>query len=135
VIWRATFTQHLVLIRDLLNSDEDPIPRTSAASGQEMFNTYCAVCHGKDAKGDGPAAAVLKVPPPNLTTLCLRHGGTYPTAYVETVLKFGVETAPAHGAKDMPIWGPVLGAISVNAPEAELRIHNLNQYIESLQAK
>jgi cytochrome c553 len=112
-----------------------PIPRTPAASGQEMFNTYCAVCHGKDAKGDGPAAAALKVPPPNLTMLSLRHGGKYPTAYVETVLKFGVETFPAHGAKDMPIWGPLLGAISVDAPEAELRIHNLNQYIESLQAK
>jgi len=112
-----------------------PIPRTSAASGQEMFNTYCAVCHGKDANGDGPAAGALKVPPPNLTTLSLRHGGKYPTAYVETVLKFGVETFPAHGAKDMPIWGPLLGAISADAPEAKLRIHNLNQYIESLQAK
>jgi len=112
-----------------------PIPGTSAASGQEMFNTYCAVCHGKDAKGDGPAAAALKMPPPDLTTLSLRHGGKYPTAYVETVLRFGVETFPAHGAKDMPIWGPLLGAISVDAPEAELRIHNLNQYIESLQAK
>ena len=112
-----------------------PIPRTSAASGQEMFNTYCAVCHGNDAKGDGPAAAALKVPPPNLTMLSRRHGGKYPTAYVETVLKFGVETFPAHGAEDMPIWGPVLRATSVDAPEAELRIQSLNRYIESLQAK
>ena len=112
-----------------------PIPTTSAASGQEMFNTYCAVCHGKDAKGDGPAAAALKVPPPNLTTLSQRHDGKYPAMYVESVLMFGAETFPAHGAKDMPIWGPLLGAISVDAPEAELRIHNLNQYIESLQAK
>jgi len=51
------------------------------------------------------------------------------------VLMFGVENFPAHGAKDMPIWRPLLGAISVDAPEAELRIHDLNQYIESLQAK
>jgi len=112
-----------------------PIPRTSAASGQEMFNTYCAVCHGKDAKGDGPAAAALKVPPPNLTMLSQRHGGKYPAMYVESVLMFGAGNFPAHGSKDMPIWGPVLGAISVDAPEAELRIQNLNQYIESLQAK
>lgn len=112
-----------------------PIPRTSADSGQEMFNTYCAVCHGKDAKGSGPAAAAFKVPPSDLTMLSQRHEGKYPTAYVETVLKFGVETFPAHGAKDMPIWGPLLRAISVDTPEAELRIHNLNQYIESLQVK
>jgi len=32
-----------------------PVPVTSAASGEEMFKTYCAVCHGKDGKGDGPS--------------------------------------------------------------------------------
>ena len=31
-------------------------PMTSPASGKEMFVSYCASCHGKDAKGDGPAA-------------------------------------------------------------------------------
>ena len=25
-----------------------PIKPTSAASGEEMYNTYCAVCHAKD---------------------------------------------------------------------------------------
>jgi len=52
-----------------------PIQRTSATSGQEMFNTYCAACHGKDAKGNGPAGGALKVPPPDLTTLSQRHDG------------------------------------------------------------
>ena len=33
-----------------------PIKPTSAASGQEMYTSYCAVCHGKDGKGGGPAA-------------------------------------------------------------------------------
>lgn len=114
-----------------------PIPRTSAASGQEMFNSYCAVCHGKDAKGNGPAAPALKVPPPDLTTLSQRHGGKYPATYVESVIKFGAENFPAHGAKDMPVWGPTLSAISggPNAPEFALRITDLTQYIESLQAK
>ena len=114
-----------------------PIQRTSAASGQEMFNSYCAVCHGKDAKGNGPAVGALKVPPPDLTTLSQRHDGKYPTMYVESVLKFGAENFPAHGTKDMPIWGPLLGSISggINAPQTTQRIYNLNQYIESLQAK
>ncbi|HUJ11528.1 MAG TPA: c-type cytochrome, partial [Verrucomicrobiae bacterium] len=30
-------------------------PATSPSSGKEMFMSYCASCHGKDAKGDGPA--------------------------------------------------------------------------------
>ena len=33
-----------------------PFKPTSAGSGEQMFNEYCASCHGKDAKGDGPAA-------------------------------------------------------------------------------
>src|SRR5208282_5758434 len=110
------------------------IPRTSAASGAEMFNTYCAVCHGKDAKGNGPAAAALKVPPADLTTLAQRHGGKFPGDYVATVLRSGVQEAKAHGSKDMPIWAPLfasLGNGSVASPEVAQRIHNLSQYIES----
>lgn len=39
------------------------------ASGREMFLPYGASCHGKEAKGDGPAASVLKVAPADLTGL------------------------------------------------------------------
>ncbi len=35
--------------------------------GAEVFATYCAVCHGPDGKGNGPAAAALVPPPPDLT--------------------------------------------------------------------
>ena len=119
---------------------KETIKNTSAASGEEMYKEYCAVCHGKDAKGNGPAAAALKMPPPDLTTLSQRHGGKYPATYVESVLKFGAKTFPAHGAKDMPIWGPLFGSISfdingIDALQVTQRIHNLTQYIESVQAK
>ena len=126
-----------------------PIQKTSAPSGEDMFNTYCAVCHGKDAKGNGPAAGALKVPPADLTTLAQRHGGKFPTEYVTTVLQYGVEDIKAHGSKDMPVWGPLFGpsgslSKSQSLPLAEarevssavtLKIHNLSQYIESLQGK
>jgi mono/diheme cytochrome c family protein len=126
-----------------------PIQKTSAPSGEDLFNTYCAVCHGKDAKGNGPAAGAFKVPPPDLTTLAQHHGGKFPTEYVTAVLQYGVEGVKAHGSKDMPVWGPLLGPSgalrqSPSLPLAEerevsslvtLKIHNLSQYIESLQAK
>ena len=113
------------------------ITNTSPASGAEMFNSYCAACHGKDAKGDGPAAAALKTPPPDLTMLAQHNGGKYPSAEVESVLKFGAEKYPAHGAKDMPVWGPLLGSISggQRSDLVTLRINSLNRYIESMQAK
>src|SRR4029077_8719707 len=42
---------------------------TSPASGKEMFNAYCAVCHGKDGKARAPAASALKKAPADLTRL------------------------------------------------------------------
>jgi mono/diheme cytochrome c family protein len=130
-------------------SKKSPAPATSAPSGEGLFNSYCAACHGKDAKGDGPAAAALKVPPPDLTTLGKRHGGKFPADYFTSVLQYGVEEVKAHGSKDMPVWGPLFGpsgslrksqemplaeARDVNAAVAE-KIRSLSQYVESLQAK
>ena len=37
-----------------------PVKATSPASGPEMYTTYCAVCHGIDGKGRGPAADALR---------------------------------------------------------------------------
>lgn len=53
-------------------------PATSPASGKEMFMSYCASCHGKDAKGDGPAASALKQAPADLTALAKQNGGSIP---------------------------------------------------------
>ena len=46
-----------------------PVRPTSPASGKLMYTTYCAVCHGVDGKGAGPAAAALKDQPTNLVQL------------------------------------------------------------------
>ena len=40
-----------------------PPENTSITSGAEMFGTYCAVCHGVDGKGNGPAAPALAKQP------------------------------------------------------------------------
>ncbi len=112
-----------------------PIKPVNAASGQEMFKGYCAVCHGEDAKGNGPAASAMKVPPTDLTTLAQKNGGKYPAMHVSSVVR-GEADLPAHGSKDMPVWGPLFFRLS-HGHEAEVqqRISNLNQYIESIQAK
>jgi mono/diheme cytochrome c family protein len=115
-----------------------PMKQTSPASGAEMYKSYCSACHGKEGKGDGPAASALKAAPANLTLLAKNNKGQFPADHVATVLKFGSD-APAHGSKDMPTWGPLFGALdgkgSGNDATVQLRIHNLTEYIKSLQAK
>ena len=110
-------------------------PVTSAASGSEMYMSYCASCHGKDAKGNGPAAAALKSVPPDLTTLAKRNGGKYPALKVTSILR-GNENLVPHGNQEMPVWGPVFLVVSGgNQSIVDLRITNLNHYLESLQQK
>ena len=112
-----------------------PVKPTSAASGEEMYVNYCAVCHGKDGKGAGPAADALKVAPPDLTTLAKRNDGKYPALKVASVIR-GEADMPAHGSKDMPVWGNLFWQMSGgHDAEVQQRIANLNTYLESLQAK
>ncbi len=109
--------------------------QTSPASGKEMYTAYCAACHGPDAKGDGPAAASLKTPAADLTTLAKRSDdGKYPRDHVANVLRTG--SVAAHGSSDMPTWGPLFKSLDPNHDIAvQQRIKNLNDYLESLQAK
>jgi mono/diheme cytochrome c family protein len=112
-----------------------PVKQTSAASGKEMYTTYCAVCHGTDGKGGGPAASALKAPPTDLTLLSKNNGGKYPGLKVTSAIR-GESNVAAHGSKDMPVWGSLFLNLSHgHESEVQQRVSNLSQYIESLQAK
>jgi len=114
---------------------QTPIKQTSAASGKEMFNQYCAPCHGTDGTGKGPAASSMKTPPTDLTQLARKHDGKYPASSVASVLKFG-NGPGAHGSADMPVWGPLLQSLDkYHDATVQQRIANIVSYIETLQAK
>ncbi len=112
-----------------------PARHTPANSGKQMFEAYCAACHGKGGKGDGPAAAALKAPPTDLTVLARRNYGKFPSMQVAKAIT-GEAGISAHGSKEMPIWGPVFMFMShQHESEVHLRIVNLSNYIKSLQQK
>jgi mono/diheme cytochrome c family protein len=114
-------------------SVEDTLPPTYMPTGEQMFKQYCAACHGSDAKGMGPLAAVLKTAPPDLTTLAKRHLGKFPYDYVKNILAFGPGPS-AHGSSDMPTWGPIFRYYDKqNQRVVEQRIKNLCDYLASLQ--
>jgi hypothetical protein len=100
-------------------------------SGAELYSQHCAACHGNDLKGGGPVPSPFKAPP-DLTTLARRHGGTFPDAYVSSVLRSGI-AMPAHGPAEMPIWGADFAL--ERRPEVALRITSLTNYIKPRQTK
>jgi mono/diheme cytochrome c family protein len=109
-----------------------PIAMTSMASGEEMYSAYCAACHGKLGRGDGPAASVFKTAPTNLTTLAAKNNGKFPDLEIASVLQWGPKATNAHGSKDMPVWGTLFQSLG-DQGQTKQRIYNLTKYVESLQ--
>lgn len=104
-------------------------------SGPKLYQAYCAVCHGNDAKGTGLAAATLKTWPADLTTISKRHGGLFPTLHVAEKIE-GEDMVAAHGSREMPIWGPVFRSMAHgHSDSARVRMENLLTYLESIQEK
>lgn len=102
--------------------------------GKDNYDAYCAVCHGKAGKGDGPAAPAMKMPVPDLTMMAQRSNGKFNAlAAQQAIESAGRVTSGAHGIDDMPIWGDVFRG--EGAPRKTLRIGNLVKYLESIQAK
>ncbi len=109
--------------------------KTPPLSGKQLFASYCALCHGADAKGGGPFSPQLKVWPPDLTVLARKNDGVFPFLHVSEIIdgEFG---KPAHGSGEMPIWGPVFRSVAQGRKDsAQRRITSLVKYLESLQQK
>lgn len=111
------------------------LTRTSPVSGSEMFRTYCAVCHGVNGKGDGPAAGALKKSPADLTQLTVRNNGKYPDRRVAQAIS-GDTQIGAHGSQEMPVWGDLFKSLDEGMADVPLlRIANLTDYIKTIQAR
>jgi mono/diheme cytochrome c family protein len=115
-----------------------PIKPVAAFSGERMYANYCAVCHGNNGKGNGPAAKALNISPADLTRLAQQNHGKFPDSHVYTVIHGDTNAAVAHGTKDMPVWAALFTQSSGGVPpdsEVHQRISNLTKYVESLQQR
>jgi mono/diheme cytochrome c family protein len=111
-----------------------PARPTTSTSGKDLFREYCAVCHGQDAKGAGPAADALKKSPGDLTQLSRKNSGKFPEQRVLATFK-GEAGVTAHGSQDMPVWGAIFTNMSPNLNQGQDRIYALLNYLEEIQAK
>jgi mono/diheme cytochrome c family protein len=113
---------------------QNPLVIDSMA-GPDLFQFYCAPCHGRDGRGRGPVAAVLKTPPADLTKIAEKRAGTFPRADIIGFVSEGSALIPAHGTIDMPVWGPIFRSLDSSEARNRARIDNLVSYLESIQAK
>ena len=112
-----------LLLQGQVNPELDAIPSVnpqtadaaSITAGSDLWATNCLACHGAGGKGDGPQAASLSYPPPDLTTGHFLYHGDRDTYY-----------AIVHGVDgtDMPGFGDHLAATD---------IWNLINYLHRLQ--
>jgi mono/diheme cytochrome c family protein len=107
-----------------------------AEIGAPIFTRYCASCHGMDGRGNGPTAAALRARPADLTGIARRRNGAFPTAEIAKFIDGRFEF-PAHGSREMPVWGERFGS-DVPDPEvgesiARGNVASLVEYLKSIQ--
>ena len=116
--------------------------------GKMEYLSNCGSCHGRDAKGDGPVAAVLTVKPSDLTMISKKFNGTFPEEHIYKIID-GRDVIKAHGNSLMPIWGHRFTVMEYKAADAIAylpndvdtqalvfgRIMSLVGYLESIQAE
>lgn len=113
----------------------DTVRLIDSIQGPNLYKAYCAVCHGPNAKGDGPMMMFLKTAPSDLTRISAKNGGMFPLPKVRRIIS-GEEALPGgHGTRQMPIWGPIFSQVAWDQDLGRVRVDNLARYIESLQGK
>ncbi|MFY2825857.1 c-type cytochrome [Ruegeria sp. MALMAid1280] len=110
-----------------------------AEMGAELYQHYCATCHGIDATGYGPMAGVLVIQPADLTKLA-GEDGVFPTARVVARID-GRDPLVSHGSP-MPVYGPYFDGqdTSMKTPEGQpiltsQPIVDLVAYLQTLQGQ
>ena len=117
------------------DQEETVDPTDPIASGRATYEEFCASCHGLDARGNGPVAEILTVQPADLTQLRQQHDGNFPVDEIYQVID-GREDVPAHGTREMPIWGNIWDMEEgrpVSEETIQRRINELIEYLRTIQ--
>lgn len=110
-------------------------PIQTGESGAALYRTYCASCHGSDARGAGPMADQLRRMPPSLTSFAVRNGGVFPGERLKRIIDG--RDVPAHGTSEMPVWGDAFRRTreGLSGEAATARIDAIVKYLETIQER
>lgn len=114
-----------------------PVAGQDVGFGQDLYGAFCISCHGAEGRGDGEMAALLTVPPADLTQLAAQNGGVFPVFEVTQQID-GRGPGRSHSA--MPVFGQYFGMEEVAIPTeagqpiiVSAPLASLAAYVESLQ--
>ncbi|MFN7118056.1 MAG: c-type cytochrome [Saprospiraceae bacterium] len=120
-------------------TQESAAPTTVAvknpvAVGQELYQSYCVLCHGEKGDGTGSMAEMLKTPPANLTTIKARRNGMFPDEEIYKIID-GREKVASHMSGEMPVWGKTLMNAEKLSSEKQMQdeIKALVEYLKTIQ--
>ncbi len=88
-----------------------------SARGQEVYNLYCATCHGATGLGDGIAAAALDPKPRDLSSAAILE--TYTDEYLVNVITNG--GAAVGKSPMMAAWGGIISPEDIDNVVAHIR--------------
>lgn len=102
--------------------------------GARLFMIHCASCHGRDGRGAGPVTSALRHEPPDLTRYTARNGGVFPRERVLRIVDG--RDIPAHGDRDMPIWGDAFSRREgLSESAARARVEAIVRYLQAIQER
>jgi len=132
---RIAFVVSIVCLAAAAHAEPDAL---LVKQGADLYARHCAACHGTTGVGDGPVAVALRTPPKDLTRIAERRQGVFPDAEIARFVD-GRFDVPAHGTREMPIWGRELGESIAPGTEpdevARGRILALVEYLKSIQRR
>ena len=112
---------------------------SAIANGKLEFSDNCSLCHGENAKGDGPFSKMLTIKTADLTKLSKNNKGTFPYRDVYLMVD-GTDSIKQHGPRRMPIWGDRFKSTTWYTVSQEYadtlvrgKIFELMLYLESIQ--
>ena len=117
-------------------TEAQQVAKARPPDGAALYLAYCASCHGRTGRGDGPVAEYLKIPPADLTKISSRANGVFPAHEVGRIID-GRQIVRAHGDAAMPVWGDAFRRVvaGIDATEVRARIEALVKYLEAMQPR
>ncbi len=108
--------------------------------GRSLYLQNCSVCHGAEARGDGPMARALSDAPKDLTLISVRNGNSFPRAKVLSTID-GYARSTRMAGPEMPEFGELLQGdlIPYDSGDGKMtptprKLVALSEYLESIQA-